>query len=101
MSTTDQALNHLPQATTIVTRTPGGGCQSTITLTLQVTTTLGPADAPTASGTPVVRQRSSDDDDTDPGSQSKGGLSGTERSPDEEETNIDPDPKGSGLSGRE
>ncbi len=66
-----------PQTTTVVTRTPDGAVQSTVTVTVQVTTTLGPA-GPVAAD-PVVSQRSPNDDDTDVPPDSKGSGLGVER----------------------
>lgn len=85
----------------VVTRTPDGTCESTVTVTVQVTTTLGPPASPTftkmspdegstnpgpgskGSGlgverNPVAALKSSDDDNTNPGSETKAGL-GVER----------------------
>ncbi len=83
-----------PQTSTVVTRTPNGSCQSTVTVTVQVTTTLGPP------AQPAVPQKVGDDGDTDGDSGSKGGLGGVERSSDEDDTEGDPGSK-SGLRGRE
>ncbi len=83
-----------PHTSTVVTRSPDGSCQSTVTVTVQVTTTLGPPASPT------FTKMSPDEDDTNVGGGPKGGLGGTE-SPDEDDTNPGPGSKGSSLGGTE
>ena len=88
------ATSDTPQSHTVITRTPDGACQSTVTVTVQVTTALGPP-------VPVATQRASDNDGSNTGGGPKGdGLSGSE-SPDDDGTNTAPPTKGDGLSGKE
>ncbi len=84
----------IPHTSTVVTRSPDGSCQSTVTVTVQVTTTLGP---PTAQ--PGFTKMSPDEDDTNVGGGPKGGL-GVERNPvaalkssDDDDTNPGSDTK--------
>ena len=77
------ATNETPHIRTVITRTPDGACQSTVTVTVQVATTLGPP-APTAA------TRSPDEDDTNTGGGSKGGL-GVQRIPSEVKSSDDDD----------
>lgn len=56
----------VPQGRTVVTRNPDGSYQSTVTVNVQVTTTLGPSH-PLA-----VTSRAQDEEDTNDGPGSKG-----------------------------
>ena len=100
-----------PHSHTVVTQTPDGSCQATVTVTVQVTTTFGPPNPPAGP------QWAPNEEDTNDGGGTKGGLGGTEsagssvepanadsagpRSPNEEDTNDGPGSKGDELSGTE
>lgn len=83
-----------PHSRAITHRTPGDTRRSAVTVTVQVVATLGhPA-------SPGFTQRSPDEDDTNVGGGSKGsGLSGTEMAPDQDDTDTRRPPSSSTLDG--